>query len=469
MLSQVKKLFSHKVVQAGSWYTLSNFFVQGVAFLTLPLFTRLLTPEHYGVVSLFDVWMTIFAIVVGLSLHNALPRGWIDFKEDYQRFSSSLLALSFFAFLVFIAVLYLLKDFLIPFTGLPESLFFFMAVTAYFSYAKNFFMTKSRYEYRYKAVSLVSVLMILLGVAASIYLILNYFQGREYLGRIYGKYGFLLGMGLFLFVLVIKRGKTLIHLPYWKYGLMFSLPMIFNSLAGILNNQFDRILINRFIGNEYTGIYSFACSAGLIVNVLKDSLYQAWQPWFFDELHKKNFALIKKRSKNFRDVFTLLFTAYLLLSPEIIKLMAHSKYWEGIAVLPWIGLGYYFLFLSSFEISIFSYHKKNFWIAAGTVVSGLSNIFLNIIFIPKYGINAAAITTAVAYFIYFLFYFLINKFAMKNNLLNLGFYLKAIFFAMFIVFFSFFFRENFKMRIILFLMINIFSIPYIKKMLKSIK
>lgn len=40
-------------VRSGLWYTICSFVQKGISFITVPIFTRLLTTEQYGVVSIY--------------------------------------------------------------------------------------------------------------------------------------------------------------------------------------------------------------------------------------------------------------------------------------------------------------------------------------------------------------------------------------------------------------------------------
>ncbi len=87
----LKKLFGNKVVKVGSWYTVTNFFTKGISFWTIPIFTRLLSTENYGIVSLFTSWVGTFSIIISLDLMGSVGRGKTEFKEKYNEFSSSIL------------------------------------------------------------------------------------------------------------------------------------------------------------------------------------------------------------------------------------------------------------------------------------------------------------------------------------------------------------------------------------------
>lgn len=88
---EFKNILNNSLVKAGSWYTITNFFGKGIAFLTIPIFTRLLSTEDYGIVSLLTSRVGTFSIIISLDLMGSVGRGKTEFKEKYNEFSSSIL------------------------------------------------------------------------------------------------------------------------------------------------------------------------------------------------------------------------------------------------------------------------------------------------------------------------------------------------------------------------------------------
>ena len=43
-------------LKAGFWYVISNFLVKGIAFITTPIFARMMSAENYGEFSNFASW-----------------------------------------------------------------------------------------------------------------------------------------------------------------------------------------------------------------------------------------------------------------------------------------------------------------------------------------------------------------------------------------------------------------------------
>ena len=80
-MHEFKNLLNNKVIKASAWYTATEFFLKGIIFLSIPIFTRLLSPSDYGIVSLYTTWVDIFTVLIGLNLNTSITRGNYDFKK----------------------------------------------------------------------------------------------------------------------------------------------------------------------------------------------------------------------------------------------------------------------------------------------------------------------------------------------------------------------------------------------------
>lgn len=457
----IKKILNNKIVKAGSWYTITNFFTKGLSFLTLPVFTRLLTTEDYGKISIYGTYVSIITIVFSLGLTGSVQRGKFDFKEKYNDYFSSVMFLGILSYSIFSILIILFIDFFSILIGFEKILIIILLVQSFFSFIQNITLAKFQVEYNYKKVSILNILNSLISIFLSIIFITTIFQENGYMGKIIGGIVPLIFFGIALIVYTFKNSKKIISLKYWKYALIISLPLILHNLSGIVNSQFDRILIDKFIGNSETGIYSFAYNIGMIITILWSSTNQTWVPWFFEKMETNDISKIKTRANNFRDFFTFAYIIILFVSPELIKLMADKAYWEGLYIVPFVFMAYYFNLMYSFEVNVEFYYKKTSMISIGTILTAILNIVLNIIFIPKYGYFAAAITTAISNFCLFLFHFIITNYILKHKLFGIKFHFISFVYVNLSTLLFIEFNENIFIRyfiVVLFLIIFCFKI-----------
>ena len=84
---------NNKVVKAGTWYTISNFLIKGISFVTLPIFARLLTKGELGQFSNITAWFNVLAIITTFELYSSVSIARFDFKDDLKKYISSNLVL----------------------------------------------------------------------------------------------------------------------------------------------------------------------------------------------------------------------------------------------------------------------------------------------------------------------------------------------------------------------------------------
>jgi O-antigen/teichoic acid export membrane protein len=99
-------LSEKKAVKAGIGYTIGNILVKGINFLTLPLFSRIMTQEQFGVYNVFLSYDSILFVVVGLALHSSVRSAHYEFRGKTDEYVSSisliyLLNAAFFLLVVF--------------------------------------------------------------------------------------------------------------------------------------------------------------------------------------------------------------------------------------------------------------------------------------------------------------------------------------------------------------------------------
>lgn len=69
-------------------------FNKGIAFLTIIIYTRILTAYDYGIINTFSSWVGILSMILGMSLQNSIRVAFVDFKEKIDDFLSSIISLT---------------------------------------------------------------------------------------------------------------------------------------------------------------------------------------------------------------------------------------------------------------------------------------------------------------------------------------------------------------------------------------
>lgn len=414
-MSLIDTIKGSKLIKASFWYTIGNVFIKGVNFVTIPLYTYIMTVDEYAKINNFLAMVAIMGIFVGLSLEGSINNANFEFKNKIKEYLSSVLFLSTLAFLGFFIIgnaMYLFND---NYFSISHTIFIFLILQAYGSFLVHYlgaYFTINVQYFRYLGLSLMNVLM---NVGFSVFFMLTLFNDDRYIGRVVGG-TFGIGMlGVAIYILIMSKGKKLINRKFWKYALTISLPLIPHLLSQNILSQFDRTMIYNYAGSFDAAIYSYVLNLGIVLSVLWGSTNSAWVPWFYNEMDQKNFGTIKKTA----NIYTLLFAAAtfgaMLVMIDVAKFMAPDEYLVGIPLVIPIMLGFFFQFLYSLPVNAEFYLKKTNYIALGTVLSAIIKVILNFIFLPMFGYVAAAFTTVVSYFFLFMFHYLLSrKFAGRN-------------------------------------------------------
>ena len=120
----------NQAVKASALYLFGNICTKAIAFLTIPIFTRLLSTGEYGIVNTYTSWVHIASIVVTLSLYNSFRMAYVEKKEDFESYCASILRLGAMFFLASMLISIIA---IFAFTSTPY-LDIFLTVTILFSF-----------------------------------------------------------------------------------------------------------------------------------------------------------------------------------------------------------------------------------------------------------------------------------------------------------------------------------------------
>ena len=406
----LKKIFSNSLIKNGAYYTLGTFILQGINFLTLPLYTRILTTRDFGITSLYTAWQSVVVIFLCLQTFSTIQNAKITYDdEEYKEYNSNIVVLSFVSFAFFAAVILFFAKPLAKFSGLSVSLIFLMLLHSFFTLGVTFKNTILRFDGMAEKQLFISMFYTALNIGLSLFFITSVPQIEKATGKILGAVVPSVILGGYFYLEIILKKKPTFKKEHFVFCLTLGLPLILHNLSHIVLTSSDRMMIEKFIGLEETGIYGFTYTIGTILSTAAGAFGSAWVPWYFKNLKEENHSEIKIYSKNYLDFFTLVTMGFIFISPEIVRFMGSADYQSGKYFLPWIIFGCYFIFLYSFPVNYEFYVKKTNYIALGTSLSAIINLVLNYIFIPKYSSFGAALTTLASYFFLFIFHEFITR------------------------------------------------------------
>lgn len=400
LLNKVKKI--PVGFKAAGVYTLASVFSKGLAIITVPIFTRLMSSTEIGVVNLYNSWQAMLSVVVTLSLTSGgYTAALKEFKDERDQYQSSVLSLTSLMALLTAAVYLIRPAFWNRLIGLPGSLCVLMLVGFFFLPAYDFWLARERYEYKYKLAGGLTAAMALLASLAAVAVVV-YMDRRGLpnvaVGRLYASNTVSCLVAGVLWAILILRGKTLYRRDFWRYSLQLSIPLIGYALANQVLNVSDRMMISRMVNNSAVGIYGTLYTVSSISLMVWSAINASFIPYLYENIEKKNSG-VKKYSLMLMGSYAIIAVLLTFVAPEIVRILATEEYYESIYIMPPIAGGVFLTCVSNMYSNVLIYYKKTPYIMYSAVTAAVVNVVLNLIFIARYGYMAAAYTTLAAYII----------------------------------------------------------------------
>lgn len=399
-------------MKSGIWFTISNFIMKSIGFITTPIFTRLLTKVEFGDFNNFQTWMMIIMYITSLNLEGSLIRASKEFKDDLNSYTFSMFALSISSTAMWFLIINIFSNFFVSITTI--NIFYLNAMFLYLAFNPiiNLFQNMERFKYNYKLTVLTSMFVSIGSSVLSVILVI--FMEDKLFGRVIGYIlpSFILGI---IIILYFVRLKVKVKIKYWRYALPIVLPYIPHLLSMYLLNSVDKVMIKSICGSEMLALYSLAYTCGMLITILVNSVNNAYSPWLADKLSIKEYDKIHSFSKYYVAIFCVFSICAVLITPEILFVLGGESYMSAKSVLPPVAAGCLIQFVYCMYVNIEQYEKKTIGMAFASVIAAIINYVLNLVLIPVFGYIVAAYTTLIGYLVLLVMHMIFVK---KLNMLH---------------------------------------------------
>ena len=367
----------------------------------------MLTKEDYGAAGNFNSWVSILAIVATLHLESACARAKFDYKDDFDGYISSTVCCGSLVSALFYACILIAPDFFSKLFNIDLTYLHVLCLVLIFSPAFDMFQIKLRYEYRYVISVAISLTMMIVSTLTGVVLV--HLCSDKLFGRIMGANIPKILVYITIFCIVLFKGRKFFVKEYWKYAILYSLPIIPHLLSNVILGSSDKIMILKIEGKEAAGIYTLAYSCGMLVSILMNSFNRAMTPWLSEKLYEKDYDLVKKVNRWYIAGFIFLVEGMILVAPELMYFLGGSKYAGAEYLVAPVMLGYGFKFAYTNYVNVEQFEKKTGIVSIGTLIAAGFNFITNLIFIPIFGYQAAAYTTLAGFMMLLLMHYFACK------------------------------------------------------------
>lgn len=408
-MSDYKAILKHS-----SNYLIANIATKALLFISIPIYTRLLSVEEYGIVNVFMSTISVAAVLLTMNSEVAISRYYFDTKEinEFKRFVGTSINLATLIMMVTSSF------FLIFIKSISEMLSFSVILTISILPVALYSIINSVFEQIYnpllqsKKIAIVSSVKTYLAFALSLVFILL-LKENKYMGYVWGTILAMVLLAVYLYRQIKPYYISCLDKKHIKYILSYCLPYLPYSLSGVILAQFGRLFISSESGFEKAGVYSFASNISMIMMVLIMVIHQAWNPYYFRYMNENDRKSIDGDYDLIWRGTLIIGIGICLFGQEIGWLMGASEYWQSLYILPLLVTGYVLYQWAYVYMRNCGYAKKTIWNAIAVISGGVLNVVLSYILIPQYKELGVAIAFCVSYLTILIVSFATNRYVLK--------------------------------------------------------
>ncbi|MFY9100647.1 flippase [Aliarcobacter cryaerophilus] len=392
-----------KLISDSAIYGLGAIVVKSIAFFTLPIYTRIFSPEEFGIIEMFVTISGILSILMTLGLDSTQSYYFMEAKNkstyDIKKVTTSILQLRITLGVILIGLVSLLAPFILDFafdTKLPVLYLIMIAFATFFANLVSQSLEIFRLIYKPWQYIGLSFVQTVLNIGFILYF--TYIKDMGLEGYFLGN---MIAMFISLFIGWIAtrdyRYWKNIEVELWKPFLKFGLPLVPAGLMVWIMNASDRWFVMNMLGAYETGLYAVAAKFAMLMALVVETFRSAWWPIAMDMLHKEDGAKFFRVVSLWYIVFTTIGAIIItIISPYLVEYLTTETYkesWKIVGILCWGSIFYGFYLLSGLGI----FYSKKTHLTIYVYGSGaVLNIVLNYILIPIFGLLGAALGTVIS-------------------------------------------------------------------------
>lgn len=402
MIERLKQTVRHSAV-----YSINSITEKAVGVILIPLMTFYFTKGQLGNWDLLDTTINIMADILLFGLATVII--FFNNPKEYPYEKKS----SFFTltlFLVSLSICFiLLVEAVISFKLFPinirENIASVIRVATYIICIRsisNFILGKVRADERAVFYTVVYTIKLAIRTGLIVYFII--FTDWKWEGVFYGSLIAEIITLVFLLPEFFRNISFRFNAPALKTSVKIGAALVLSTIGFNILNLSDRYIIKILIGEDHVGIYGLGYRAAGVLNMFLIlpftlTLYPSTYKMYKQKDDKRYYSKLMTYSSFF---FVWGFVAISLFSKEIIRILGQNKeLWIAYEVVPIILLGYVFSGMRLNASLGMMLTKNTKYIGITTLIAAAVNIALNFIFIPQFGIMAAAVNTLIAYILFF--------------------------------------------------------------------
>ena len=427
MGSPIKQLAGETAI-----YGLSTILARIINFFFVPIYTRLLTTESYGIVTEFMAYIAVLQVLLVFGMETGCFRFANKEGVSPNAVYTNALVSVFGINALFLTAMLLFSAPLAAVMGYAgyESCFIYMGGILFFDSITAILFAKLRQEHKALKFALIKTVKILTETGVNLML---FFWFPSYCAKVAESTGKALSeltssdiwmlnlvsatpdFSYVIFAILVSCVVcAILFIPDFlrftysfdrkllRQMLAYSLPLMVAALPGIVNDFLDRILFRYFdTGAENwrssLGIFQAATKLAVIMSLFVQMFRFAAEPFFFQRAGKKDNRELYAQVMEYFVAFCGLIFLGVILYIDVISLFLGRDFRAGIGVVPVMMLSYLMLGML-FNVSMWYKLSGKTGFAVYITLAGLVvTAAVNIVFMPRFSYWASAFGHLASY------------------------------------------------------------------------
>ena len=393
---------------------MGSILLRGITAITSLLTLYIFTPSEFGLLSIIQQFMLIFPIFLNLGLRQAF---WMEYfhKDSIQRRNliNRIILIYLTISIPFIIICFFYEHILNEIIFFGKATYVMITAALIYSFIQFFselYLQVLRNQTRAILLTLLQISAALIAIIMN--LILVFWLKFGIVGVIIANtcsITFIACYGFYHYLkcnthCYISRHKLTKHA---RYLFILGFPFIPNILFSWILSSGDRWILAYLTDMEHVGIYALADMAGQLFNMcILYPMNASYIPYMLNKYAKeKNIHSIEKQNiKNMwvtMLIMGILVTLGTLFAFMVAPYVLPPKYLQSLNYIWIILMGYVFFMGTYFSSCILVFKKKTWNILGMNAIAAGTNIILNLLFIPSFGIYGCTIATLFSYILFF--------------------------------------------------------------------
>ena len=416
-------------------YGVSSIVGKFLNWMLVPLYTYVLQQQSdYGIVTNLYAWTALLLVILTYGMETGFFR-FINKEGENPRtvYTTSLITL-FTTSLLFALACVLWQTPIATLIGYPSHSEFIaiLGVTVAIDAFASIPFAYLRYKKRPLQFAALKLLFVFLNIALNLFFLVlcpkiqdwsiisswynpNYGVGYVFVANI-------LATGiqtLFLIPAVaegFKQTEDRAHIFSWDLLgqlLKYSLPLLVLGVCGIMNQTLDRILFPFLYTGEdaqtQLGIYGACFKVAMVMMMFTQAFRYAYEPFVFAKHKDRESVAAYADAMKYYIIFSYMILLGMIVYLDLLKFIVAPSYWEGLRIVPivlwtYIFQGVYFNLSFWYKLT-----DKTQWGAYFSLLGVAITFGLQVVFVPRIGYMASALSSTVCYLVIMLLSYLVGR------------------------------------------------------------